>query len=188
MAASSRQRRSSKRARAGLSPTTKAPVNIVAQSTETPIWKHLGARLGFLFAVLTAFATFFVFWPWLSLDKSGTLDSSNPLRTLFFVQNEGFLPITHLGDMCLITAKGPTVEIRSPPVEQTDLTHYLPYKHKQNLYCERVINIGDAALDSASMVIEVRYSVLFIPIHRPQTFKLEGAKTAQNTWEWVYQE
>jgi hypothetical protein len=190
MAANSRERRQLKRLllRLGLPPKEGVP-SLPKPPQPQPLWKSISKKVYAALTLLGLFVTFFVLWPWLSLDKSGSLDPSNALKTLFFATNEGFLPLTDLTVTCLVTARANSrgITINAPPVTQHP-SHFLTYKKKTNLFCERAIFTGPVDWDSISMHISINYGVLYLPIHVPQTFSVEGEKSADGTWQWLFRD
>jgi hypothetical protein len=191
MSGNSRQRRQLRRllVRLGVPPVVGVAMK-AKPITARPWWKSLPAKIVAVLTFVGLLVTLLPLWPRLSMDKSGSLDSSNPLKTMFYVTNEGILPMTGVDVTCYIKAysENRDITVNCPPIQLINQAKFLPYKSKLTLRCDTIFGDRGVTWDTASLTIVIDYGVLFIPVHSPQVFHVVGAKSAQNTWEWIFRE
>ena len=188
--ANSRERRTLRRAlqEAGLHKLLVSPPPPRSPISKS-IWKRISKTLYGFVGLVAAYIGLVAFWPWLGIEQSGSLDPHNPYQTLFFITNEGFLPITDVNVTCILTTTsiGQHVTVNGFPMTYTNQVPWLAYKHKFSLPCWAALS-GIHTYDTAFLTVSVDYKIVHLPVHRPQIFHVQGAKARDGTWQWLYRD
>ena len=189
--ADSRQRRIKRRLleRAGLSLPRKPPKQVIEAQKPLSFWSRTRKRVFGLLSAAVTVAGLLVFYPVLSIERAGSLDSSNPYASLFDISNEGYLPITSVSAECRIDFELPGGGyVRNVQIAFPNFVKRLKYKERATPPCFR--SIGPSFPKNASDInlrITLGYTILVLP-HRNQEFCFLAAPTKNGDYVWIHQE
>lgn len=144
------------------------------------------------FATILTLAGFYLSYlaPKLSVDATGSLQSSSPMGTLFYLSNDGALPIHEVVVTCgniHIDGEGFKVlgfglEYNAPPQARADI---LSPGHKMTLPYAPAFGFSAVSnLKGARLVIRAHYRPAYVPWHKTETFPFEAIRTTNGTWIW----
>lgn len=129
--------------------------------------------------------------PKLTVDAAGSIQSSSPMGTLFYLSNDGALPIhdvfVTVGNL-QITGQNLQVlgfgEFQNVPKEARADT--LSPGHKMTLpYAPAFGFTAISNFSGAQLVITAHYRPDYIPWHRTERFPFRAVRTNAGTWEWL---
>lgn len=129
----------------------------------------------------------------LSVDVSGSLQSANPMATVFSLSNDGTLPIHSVMAVCgAVQFTMGKWQMESGPdagfIFPESKTEILSPGHKMTLPCGHVIGppVGVAPTDitRAEITIVVHYRPDWWPWHKTMRFPWKAEKTQDGTWIW----
>lgn len=131
--------------------------------------------------------------PKLSVDVSGSLQPTKPLDTLFYLSNDGILPVHDIETGCgeiQFKAGDYTIDMEHDArfVLPESKAEILSPGHKMTLPCDRVVGIRDPALIAritrAEITIFIDYRPDFVPWHKKARFPWKAEKTESGSWIW----
>jgi hypothetical protein len=152
-------------------------------------WKVPLELLGAIGVIVTVLSLWLAALPKLSIDISGSLQPHDPMSTVFFLSNDGALPIhdlhtnCHLGDVQYSHNALQDVELMNVPGSTSDI---LSAGHKMTLPCEHLLEIGDMPANKAEMIITVGYRPDWVWWHKYAEFPLKAEKGADGNWVWTH--
>jgi len=135
------------------------------------------AFVGFVAAIVS-------FLPKLSVDVSGSLRSQDPMGTVFYLSNDGVIPIRDVNVSCraddIRTGIGQGVSGIGFMNRDSHADRLSP-GHKMTLPCARV-NVSGAV--TARMTIDVSYKPAWFWWHRNEEFPLQAERAQGGIWIW----
>jgi hypothetical protein len=163
----------------------------VRESTFVKSHKLLLQILGVIGTMLTI-AAFYLSYivPKLSVDVAGSLQRASPMGTVFYLSNDGALPIHNvvvtLGNIHIdgegFQVLGMGMELKAPPEAQADV---LSPGHKMTLpYAPAFGFTGVSNLRGARLVIRAHYRPAYVPWHKTETFPFQAIRAADGSWIW----
>ena len=190
--ATSKERRKSRRAlqRAGQPLPPDTSPRTPSKPPPKTLWKRIPGKVWGGIAAAAALVAFACLYPVLSIEEDFALNSLNPYETMFSVSNEGFLPATHLTSTCIINTDVKTnhsrFAMRDSGSVNVNFVPVLFYKHRQTIPCFHTLRMtGEFGKDS-TLRIEISYGVLWLPVHKPQTFNFVVVQAADGSYHWQY--
>ncbi len=153
-------------------------------------WKIPLEVLAVLSAVLTIVGFVLNSAPKLSADVTGSLQPTSPMGTIFYLSNDGALPIYDVvatcGNLDLIgegfQVVGGGIEFQAPPEARADI---LSPGHKMTLPYAPVFGFTAISnLKGAHLIIRAHYRPAFLPWRKTATFPFEAIRTANGNWIW----
>jgi len=154
------------------------------QSPPKRWWKvPLEIFLGFC-AVVSLLAAGVTFLPKLSVDTSGSLRSRDPMGTVFYISNDGLLPLYDITVDCgIYDVQAPRITFHGNfavrfPDSHADVLHP---GHKMTTPCAHAVNVQAT---SARIAIIVDYRPPWVWWHRREQFPLEAERSEDGTWIW----
>jgi hypothetical protein len=124
----------------------------------------------------------------LSVEVSGSSQAANPLATIFYVSNDGALPVHSVMAACgAIQFTAGNFKWTSEPnarlISSDSKAETLSPGHKMSLPCNHMIGVADpATITKAEMTIIVDYQTVF-RWQRTDRFPLKAERT-ENGWIW----
>ncbi len=149
-------------------------------------WAWLGV------IVLATAITLLEGYPWLSVSEGAALSTQNPFSTLFYVTNDGYLPVDNLNANCSASFDdGHGNHFNSIGSGYPQFAHRLNHSGRATIPCFRMIelkNIGP--LTHVSLSVTITYSAWPFSCHacrRHQVFLFSGvtADNGQTMWTFV---
>lgn len=127
----------------------------------------------------------------MSIQEEFDMDPKNPFAQSFSIENEGFLPATHLSLTCEIDTTVNNAWLKDFKVDGDKrvvnlITPRLTYKHRFSIDCDDLLKIGGPA-DYASnhLRVTVGYKVAGT-FKRAQTFEFSIARGEVGQYYWRY--
>jgi hypothetical protein len=179
----------------------KPPKHIQAKTTQSGLreepskkekwWKLPLEILGGISVIVTILGFVLTALPKLSIDLSGSLQPQDPMATLFYLSNDGILPIHDIEASCYIG----DVEYGKWKVEGFNIhrpgslgTHaeILSPGHKMSLPCERIFAMPEGTATKAELSVFVDYRPDWTWWHKQTQFPLVAEKTAEGAWVWKH--
>src|SRR5579863_3377175 len=77
----------------------RAPLAVAAQALARRVPRWVWGLIGLAALVITLLQGM----PWLSVEENASLDPSNPYSALFYVVNDGYVPVSNLDANCAIS-------------------------------------------------------------------------------------
>jgi hypothetical protein len=166
----------------------------LAMPTEPPKkaqwWKVPLGILSVLSAVLGIVGVVLGNLPKLSVDVSGSLQPSSPMGTIFYLSNDGALPVHDVvvtcgnleitGQNLLITGMG--AEFQAHPEARADV---LSPGHKMTLpYAPAFGFTAISNFTGARLVIRAHYRPDYFPWPETAIFPFQAIRTATGNWIW----
>jgi len=127
--------------------------------------------------------------PKLSVDVSGSLQTANPMRTVFNLSNDGALPIHDIIVLCgEVQLNAGNFQVESGQdsgfIFPDSKANILSPGHTMALPCNRIFGTPNPdTITSAEMTIIVKYRPDWIPWHRAEKFPWKAEK-ADTGWIW----
>lgn len=158
----------------------------------TPVRSHkvLLEVLGGIATLLTILAFYLSYIvPKLSVDISGSSQAANPLATVFYLSNDGALPIHSIVAACgAIQLTAGNFNWESAPdarfISSDSKAEILSPGHKMSLPCNHMIGvINTATITKAEITIIVVYRPDWVPWHKTGRFPWKAEK-AETGWIW----
>lgn len=146
--------------------------------------------LGGIATLLTIAGFFLDHVPKISVDAAGSLQSTSPMGAVFYLSNDGGLPIHDVevtfGNVEIagqgFRVEGFGLEYKAPTEARADK---LSPGHKMTLpYAYGFGFMGVGNLQGAQMTIRVHYRPDWIPWHKIEVFPFETIRAANGTWIW----
>jgi hypothetical protein len=166
----------------------------VTESTFVKSHKILWAILGGLGTLLTIVAFYLSYIvPKLSVDVSGSLQAANPMATVFYLSNDGALPIHSIVAACGAPQfKMGKWEIQSEPdvrfIFPESKAEILSPGHRMTLPCGHLVGPKGGAtptdITKAEITIIVDYRPDWVPWHKRARFPWKAEKTLDGKWIW----
>jgi hypothetical protein len=161
------------------------------QSTFVKSHKVLLEVLGAIATVLTIAAFYFSYIvPKLSVDVSGSLQPTSPMGTIFYLSNDGALPIHDVVVTCgnleitgqNLRVTGLGIEFQAHPQARAEV---LSPGHKMTLpYAPAFGFTAISNFTGAQLVIRAHYRPAYVPWRKTATFPFEAIRAANGTWIW----
>jgi hypothetical protein len=126
--------------------------------------------------------------PKLSVDVSGSLQPNNPLGTVFYLRNDGSLPVHDILVTCgHLDVKTTSLTIVGPGEFILPGSHaeILSPGHRMELPCAHAI--GFTAITNftdAKMTITATFRPDFVPWHKTAVFPWEAERASDGRWIW----
>jgi hypothetical protein len=124
----------------------------------------------------------------LAVDVSGSLNPTNPLAAVFYVSNEGALPVHDVAATCgSVNAAAPKIRIIGPGerVAPESYAKILSPGHKLTLPCGHATGFtAFTNLTEAEIVIRVHYRPDWCPRTKTATFPWKAEKSQTGEWIW----
>ena len=121
--------------------------------------------------------------PKLSVDVSGSLQSASPMATVFYLSNEGLLPVHSVVVTCDVVKATGVNGIGF--ILEDSLAEKLSPGHKMTLPCAHAVayeNPTDAT--EAEMTIKVDYRPDWLWYSKTDRFPWKAEKTTNGSWIW----
>jgi hypothetical protein len=164
------------------------------QATESTFVKSHRRLLEILggIATLLTIAAFYLSYlvPKLSVDSTGSLQPTSPMGTMFYLSNDGSLPIhdveVTLGNVEIagqnLKVLGLGMEYAASPEAKADI---LSPGHKMTLpYAPAFGFAAVSNLTGARLVIRVHYRPDYIAWRKTAVFPFQAIRAANGTWIW----
>lgn len=128
--------------------------------------------------------------PKLSVDVSGSLQPTSPMGTIFYLSNDGALPVHDVvvtcgnleiaGQNLRVTSLG--AEFPAPPEARANI---LSPGHKMTLpYAPAFGFTAISNFTGAQLVISVHYRPDYVPWKKIAVFPFKAERTSNGTWIW----
>jgi len=161
------------------------------QPTKTPIWKTLLEGFGIFATIVGILAAILAFLPKLSVGVSGSLEPANPVKSVFFLSNDGQLPVYDI----MVKCNFPKVKyfdgsgIDSSPdsgfIFPESRANMLSPGHTMTLPCAHSLGFKRPEyLTEAEITIIVDFRPDYIWWHKRAVFPWRGEKAANGNWIW----
>ncbi len=129
--------------------------------------------------------------PKLSVDVSGSLVPANPMSTVFYLSNDGLLPIHDITATCGIESVGTPqnmmVEGFRVKLLPESLASILSPGHKMTLPCAHVVGFQNPPAEIvANITIYVDYRPDFVWWHKQMEFPMRAKRTASGNYLWKH--
>jgi hypothetical protein len=150
------------------------------------LWEVLGG-----FATLLTIVAFYLSYivPKLSVDTSGSLQAANPLATVFYLSNDGTLPVHNILAACgEVQFKAGNYQVISEPdarfIFPESKAEILSPGHKMSLPCSHLFGVAEpATITRAEITIIVDYRPDWVPWRKTARFPWKAEKT-ETGWIW----
>jgi hypothetical protein len=163
----------------------------VTESTFVKSHRRLLEILGGIATLLTIAAFYLSYLvPKLSVDATGSLQPTSPMGTIFYLSNDGALPIHDVEVTCgnlEITGQnlqvlGMGIEFQAHPEARADV---LSPGHKMTLpYAPAFGFAAVSNLTGARLVIRAHYRPDYVPWRKTEVFPFQAIRAANGTWLW----
>ena len=139
-----------------------------------------------LLVFLSVIAGVVSLFPKLSVDLSGTIRANDPLGTVFYLANEGIVPIHDVNALCEIVQSGNAHLNIHNFSARTRHSHAetLSPGHKMTVGCENVIATQGAV--RGELTITVDYKVAWTWWYRHTEFPMLAEESEDGTWVWTH--
>ena len=180
-----------KRKRKRNTPSTQQQLaTLVAQGKKGRWWEIPAGVLGFVGTVLTIAGFVLNGVPKLSVDVAGSVQPTSPMGTVFYLSNDGALPIHNVevtmgnidmqGQSFSVTSLGGELVVH--PMARAEI---LSPGHKMTLpYPAAAGFTAISNFTGGRLNIKAHYRPDFLPWHKAETFPFEAIRTANGNWIW----
>jgi hypothetical protein len=157
-----------------------------------PSWKRIPGWVYGIVVVSSIIVTVLEGYPWLSIQRDDSLNSSNPYATVFLISNEGYIPITDLDAYCIPDYGGTkTFAMHDNTLRYSDFASWLGHASKVTVPCFRIFTVDShlGNIESPKLTISITYAFLHANINslrRQQTFQFKAVKAEDASWHWTY--
>lgn len=152
-----------------------------------------------LVAGLAAMVSLLQFCPWLAVGQGAQVDERNPYSTLFFISNEGYLPVVDLTAVCTSSFATDTgTHFDNNQFHFGRFADYLAHSQKASLPCVHMLGLGPkvgtiSPLTSiGTLTVTVTYSLYpfssrwFKFLRKHQAFRFKPIEGPNHTYYWTY--
>lgn len=128
--------------------------------------------------------------PKLSVSVAGSLQSVNPMASVFALSNDGLLPVRDLFVVCgTPQLDAGQYKFQSGPgggfIFPDSRAEVLSPGHTMALPCGHIFGVADpSSITKAEITIVVRYRPDFLFWHKTANFNWKAEKTLDGTWIW----
>jgi hypothetical protein len=126
--------------------------------------------------------------PKLSVDVTGSLQPTNPLGTIFYLRNEGSLPVHNILVTCgHFNVRATSYSIIGPGeiILPDSRAEILSPGHKMDLPCAHAIGFtAPTNFTEAEMTIKASFRPDYVPWHKTETFPWKAERTQRGEWIW----
>jgi hypothetical protein len=153
-------------------------------------WKTFLEYLAVFSAILGIVAFVLSNAPKLSVDVSGSLQPANPMSTVFYLSNDGLLPVHDV----VVACGAPQLKAGKYEIEsEQDARFLFPDSkaaklspgHKMTLPCAHLVGVADpASITEAEITIIADYRPDWVPWHKTARFPWKAEKTENGSWIW----
>jgi hypothetical protein len=154
------------------------------------LWSRVPRSLWGGLVLVTLVITLLEGYPWLSVEEGASLDSQNPLRTLFSVTNDGYLPVTKLDAACAPNYEGSGgIHISRNTHLFPEFADYLAHSGRATLPCFKVIDLPTRKTIDADLTVIISYSVWPVAwrfLRRHQAFRFKTIEGNDGQLHWAY--
>jgi len=149
--------------------------------------------LGIIASLLGIIGFFLDVAPKISIGSSGSLQAANPMATVFYLSNDGSLPIHDIVAACGAPQfKMGGYEISSEPDARflfpESKAEILSPGHQMTLHCAHLVGPAPGSsptdITKAEITIIVRYRPDWLPWHKTERFPQKAEKTEEGNWIW----
>jgi hypothetical protein len=110
--------------------------------------------------------------------------SHDPMGTVFYLSNQGMLPIHDVDTLCRIDEMEGDIHMKNATAHWTNIAEKLSPGNKMTLNCQHAFLFRNTLIRSIKATIEIRYRD-FLWLQRNKTFPMEGTQAEDGTWIWT---
>jgi hypothetical protein len=138
--------------------------------------------------VLAILITLVEGYPWLSIQEGALLSPSNPYTELFTITNQGYVPLTDLGAVCVVNLEDPHNHISNSGQTIRNFARYLPHAGTATVPCFWAITARSVPSGARLDVViwYAFYHLKFGPLLRKQTFHFQVITGEDGVQHWIY--
>jgi hypothetical protein len=155
-------------------------------------WSTVGC-VGIIASILGIIGFLLDIAPKISIGSSGSLQAANPMATVFYLSNDGLLPVHDILAKCgALQFKAGNFEIESDKdagfIFSDSKAEILSPGHQMTLPCAHLIGPApgaDAAdITKAEFTVIVTYRPHWLPWHKTERFPQRAEKAEGGNWIW----
>lgn len=162
-----------------------------------PLWRRIPSSLWAVIVVATLVITLLEGVPWLSVEENELLDQNNPYSALFFVENDGYAPISDLDAICEANLTTEAPQFITNNVFQFDhFADYIAHSGRATIPCFHAIGrTGRVFIGTNSRVmrgdLKITISYSFYPVswhrlRRHQSFRFKAVADKNGSLHWTF--
>jgi hypothetical protein len=151
------------------------------------VWLLIGA----VSVVVSIVAAVYTFQPRVSVGPSATLDASDPLASRFFVRNDSYYNLEHVGYSCNVSDLGRWRVTENQVIKSyhVELAHPIPTLQPEESMMIDCINMAlpYGPPERATIDIMVNYRLPLVRLERKSTFRFSTLRSSEGKVVWLPQ-